>query len=224
MSRDKTTRPDSHGFHGNRPQGDCDRERREKTSDKGTEQAVKEVKRRIAELEKWMKEKSAKKESRSANLFHPIPIHSPQPPTLLELLNTAMQQAGQPNSRYGEIRDLKTFAKVVSFLQSNNISTLSKLQETLSGMKKRYWNTNSEIKQTEKLLHEQKELIDQAEKYLQYRDFHKAYKHTKPKKREEDAQRHHAELTLYDRAERRNRKGKIYYCDPVGCVLQFWCR
>jgi hypothetical protein len=115
---------------------------------------LKEVKRRIAGLEKWVKEKSAEKDSQSINPFHSVPIHSPQPPTLLELLNTAMQQAGQPDSRYGKIRDLKTFAKAVSFLQVNNISTLSELQETLSKMKKRYWNTNSEIKQTEKLLHE----------------------------------------------------------------------
>ena len=87
-------------------------------------------------------------------------------------------------------------------MQSNNISTLSELQETLSKMKKRYWNTNSEIKQTEKLLHEQKELIDQAEKYLQYRDYYKTYKQTKPKKQEEYAERHRAELAPYDRAER----------------------
>ena len=86
---------------------------------------LKEVKRRIAGLEKWVKEKSAEKDSQSINPFHSVPIHSPQPPTLLELLNTAMQQAGQPNSRYGKIRDLKTFAKAVSFLQVNNISTLS---------------------------------------------------------------------------------------------------
>ena len=93
---------------------------------------LKEVKRRIAGLEKWVKEKSAEKDSQSINPFHSVPIHSPQPPTLLELLNTAMQQAGQPDSRYGKIRDLKTFAKAVSFLQVNNISTLSELQETLS--------------------------------------------------------------------------------------------
>ena len=160
---------------------------------------LKEVKRRIAELGKWVKEKSAQKENQSINPIHSVPVHSP---TLLELLNTAMQQAGQPNSRYGKIRDLKTFAKAVSFLQSNNISTLSELQETLSGMKKRYWNTNSEIKQTEKLLHERKELIEQAENYLQYRDYHKAYKQTKPKKQEEYAERYRTELALYDRAER----------------------
>lgn len=92
------------------------------------------------------------------------------------LLNTAIQQAEQQNSRYGKTKDLKSFAKAISFLQSNHISTLSELQETLSGMKKRYWNTNSEIKQTEKLLHGQKVLIDQAEKYLLYRDYHKTYK------------------------------------------------
>ena len=160
---------------------------------------LKEVKRRIAELGKWVKEKSAQKENQSINPIHSVPIHSP---TLLELLNAAMQQTGQPNSRYGKIRDLKTFAKAVSFLQSNNISTLSELQETLSGMKKRYWNTNSEIKQTEKLLHERKELIEQAENYLQYREYHKAYKQTKPKKQEEYAERYRTELALYDRAER----------------------
>ena len=157
---------------------------------------LKEVRRRIAELGKWVKE------NQSVNPFPPVPVHSQQPPTLLELLNTAMQQAGQPNSRYGKIKDLKSFAKAVSFLQGSNISTLSELQETLTKMKKRYWNTNSEIKQTEKLLHERKELIDQAEKYLQYRDYHKAYKETKPKKQEEYAERYRTELALYDRAER----------------------
>ena len=160
---------------------------------------LKEVRRRIAELGKWVKEKSAQKDNQSINPFHSVPIQSP---TLLELLNTAMQQAGQPDSRYGKIKDLKSFAKAVSFLQSNHISTLSELQETLSGMKKRYWNTNSEIKQTEKLLHERKELIDQAEKYLLYRDYHKTYKQTKPKKQEEYAERYRTELALYDRAER----------------------
>ena len=160
---------------------------------------LKEVRRRIAELGKWIKEKSAQKDNQSINPFHSVPVQSP---TLLELLNTAMQQAGQPDSRYGKIKDLKSFAKAVSFLQGNNISTLSELQETLTKTKKRYWNTNSEIKQTERLLHERKELIDQAEKYLQYREYHKAYKPTKPKKKEEYAERYRTELALYDRAER----------------------
>ena len=35
-----------------------------------------------------------------------------------------------------------------------------------------------------------------------YRDYHKAYKQTKPKKQEDYAERYRMELALYDRAER----------------------
>lgn len=59
------------------------------------------------------------------------------------------------------------------------------LQEVVSDMKKQYWTTNGEIKQTEKLLHERKELIDQAEKYREHRPTYKAYMQTKPKKQED---------------------------------------
>ena len=104
---------------------------------------LKEVKRRIAKLGKWVKEKSAQKDNQSINPFHSVPIQSP---TLLELLNTAMQQAGQPNSRYGKIKDLKSFAKAVSFLQSNHISTLSELQETLSEMKKEHLGSDTKLR------------------------------------------------------------------------------
>lgn len=113
-----------------------------------------------------------------------------------------MQQSNQPNSRYGKIRDLKTFAKAVSFLQENNITSLSELQESISEMQKRYRNANGQIKQMEKQIHEREYLIDQSEKYLQYRDYHKAYKKTKPRKQEEYAEKYRTELALYDRAER----------------------
>lgn len=38
-----------------------------------------------------------------------------------------------------------------------------------AGIKKRYRDTNKRIKQAEKQLHERKELVDQSEKYLEYR-------------------------------------------------------
>lgn len=116
------------------------------------------------------------------------------------------KQDGNPHAhimhRYGKIRDLKAYAKAVSFIQSKNITTLVQLQEVVSDMKKRYWNTNGEIKQTEKLLHERKELIDQAEKYIKHRPTYKAYMQTKPKKQEEFYERNRAALTLYQSAER----------------------
>lgn len=163
---------------------------------------LKEVKRRLVILGKWIKHLNTQKVEKNQSIN---PINQPVPtqsPTLIELLNTAMQQSNASSSRYGKIRDLKIFAKAVSFLQENQITTLSELQETVSEMKKRYRDTNGKIKQTEKLLHEKKELIEQAEKYLEYRDYHKAYKQTKPKKQEEYAERYRTELALYDRAER----------------------
>ena len=128
---------------------------------------LKEVKRRIAALTAWIKEKASQaKENQSVNPFPSVPIPSErpeQPPTLLELFNRAYAEAAKPQSRYGKIQDLKLYAKAFNFLQSRNITTLVQLQEVVSDMKKRYWNTNGEIKQTEKLLHERKELIDQAQ-------------------------------------------------------------
>lgn len=165
---------------------------------------LKELKRRLSILGKWIKELNQKREEENQSINHINPIHSvpDHSPTLLEMLTAAMQQSNQPNSRYGKIRDLKTFAKAVSFLQENNITTLSELQESISEMRKRYQNTNGKIKQTEKQIHEREELIEQSENYLQYRDYHKAYKQTKPKKQEDYAERYRMELALYDRAER----------------------
>ena len=110
---------------------------------------LKEVKRQIAELGKWVKEKSAEKDNQSVNPFHSVPVHSPQPPTLLELLNTAMQQAGQPNSRYGKIKDLKSFAKAVSFLQGSGIGTyfLNKIEKAIKeiGMANIFLQTENNV-------------------------------------------------------------------------------
>ena len=175
---------------------------------------LKEVKRRIAALTAWIKEKASQaKENQSVNPFPSVPIPSErteQPPTLLELLNRAYTEAAKPQSRYEKIQDLKLYAKAFNFLQSRNITTLVQLQEVVSDMKKRYWNTNGEIKQTEKLLHERKELIDQAEKYLEHRPTYKAYMQTKPKKQEEFFESNRAALILYQSAERylKERLGK----------------
>lgn len=167
---------------------------------------LKEVKRRIAALTAWIKEKASQaKENQSVNPFPSVPIPSEcseQPPTLLELLNRAYTEAAKPQSRYGKIQDLKLYAKAFQFLQSRNITTLVQLQEVVSDMKKRYWNTNGEIKQTEKLLHERKELISQAEKYLEHRPTYKAYMQTKPKKQEDFFESNRAALILYQSAER----------------------
>lgn len=76
------------------------------------------------------------------------------------------------------------------------------MQDTVSGIKKHYRDTNKRIKQAEKQLHERKELVDQSEKYLEYRPVYVKYKQTKPRKQEEYYSQHTTELILYQTAER----------------------
>lgn len=145
-----------------------------------------------------------------------VPISSERPeqtPTLLELLNRAYAEAAAPQSRHGKIQDLKLYAKAFNFLQDKNITTLLQLQEVVSEMKKRCRNANGEIKQTEKLLNERKELIDQAEKYLEYRPTYKAYMQTKPKKQGAFFESNRAALTLYQTAEQ---TAGIWNCNRAG--------
>lgn len=162
---------------------------------------LREVKRRIAVLTSWIKEKKSQaRENQSVNPIHPInPIPSP---TLSELLNKAMREADVQRSRYGKIQDLKAYAQAINFLQAKNVTTLEQLYEVVAEMKKEYRNARSRIKQTEKLLHERKELIDQSEKYLKYQPVYVEYKKTKPRKQDRFYFEHSAELVLHQTAER----------------------
>lgn len=86
-------------------------ERRGIVTDKGNQnreireqnRLLKEVKRRIAALTAWIKEKTAQTKE---NPFLSVPIlseRSEQPSTLLELLNRAYTEAAKPQSRYEKI-------------------------------------------------------------------------------------------------------------------------
>lgn len=162
---------------------------------------LKEVSQRIRVLSTWLKEKKKQKED---TLFI-NPIHPSHPsevlPTLLEQMSEGLGESSVSQSRYGKVRDLKTYAKAVGFLQEKNITTLVELQEVVSDMKKRYWNVNKQIKQTERLLHEERELIEQSEKYLKYRPIYKAYTKMKTKKQDAYYNQHTTEIILYRSAE-----------------------
>lgn len=87
-------------------------ERRGIVTDKGNQnreireqnRLLKEVKRRIAALTAWIKEKTAQTKE---NPFLSVPIlseRSEQPSTLLELLNRAYTEAAKPQSRYEKFK------------------------------------------------------------------------------------------------------------------------
>lgn len=183
-------------------------ERRGITTDKGERnneirkqnRLLIEVRRQISRLTLWLRQMAVQEKEKPS--INPIQSNQNQSLTLLDYLNKAMQEGSTQQSSYGKARDLKAYAKAVSFLQGREIKTLAQFQDTVSGIKKRYRDTNKRIKQTEKQIHERKELVDQSEKYLEYRPVYKEYKQTKPRKRERFYNEHTAELILYQTAER----------------------
>lgn len=154
-----------------------------------------EMRRQISRLTAWKKQLIAQEKEAYS-------IDSIQSPTLLEMLNRACGESASPRSSYGKIRDLQAYAEAVSFLQDKEVTTFDQLQEMVSGIKKRYRNTNRQIKQTEQLLHEHRKLVDQSEKYLEYRPVYKAYRQVKPRKREDYYNQHTAKLILYQTVEK----------------------
>lgn len=159
-----------------------------------------EVCRQISRLTLWVRQMAVQEREKPS--INPIQSNQNQPLTLLDYLNRAMQEGIIQQSSYGKARDLKAYAKAVSFLQGREITTLAQFQDTVSEIKKRYRDTNKRIKQTEKQIHERKELVDQSEKYLEYRPVYKEYKQMKPRKKERFYNEHTAELILYQTAER----------------------
>lgn len=82
------------------------------------------------------------------------------------------------------------------------MTSMEQLQDIVSGMKKRCRSINSQVKHTEKLIHERKELVTQSENYLKYRPTYKEYKQTNPRKRDDYYNQHTTALVLYQTAER----------------------
>ena len=157
-----------------------------------------EMRRQISRLTVWIRQMTRQeRDHQSIN-----PIQSNQSLTLLEYLNKIIHDSSVPQSNYGKARDLKIYAKAISFLQERGIETISQFQEVVAEIKKNYRNTNGRIKRTETQIHERKELVDQSEKYLKYRPVYVKYRQTKPRKQEDYYNQHTAELILYQTAER----------------------
>lgn len=159
-----------------------------------------EMRRQISRLTVWIRQMTG--QEREHPPINPNQSNQNQSLILLDYLNRAMQESNAPQSNYGKVRDLKVYAKAVSFLHGRGITTFAQFQDTVSGIKKSYRDASKRIKQTEKRLHERKELVDQSEKYLKYRPVYVKYKQTKPRKQDDYYNQHTPELILYQTAER----------------------
>ena len=96
--------------------------------------------------------------------------------------------------------DLEKYIESYQFLKEKNIISLSELKESIVTLRDKNYKTTRAIKDTEKKIDGKVQLIDQAEKYLKYKDIYKAYTKLKKIKQEDFYNEHTAELILFESA------------------------
>jgi hypothetical protein len=149
---------------------------------------IRQTKARIGKLQKWLKS-----ETKSAM------------PTLAGVL-TEILGGGESKSRYGKIRDLKTAAMLLSFMQQNNITTMQDFTVIIGEFHGRLSDMREILKPIERRLKTLDEHIKQAGIITKHGAVYKKYNAQKQKDREAFMKSHHAEIILYEAADRYMKK------------------
>jgi ATP-dependent exoDNAse (exonuclease V) alpha subunit len=147
---------------------------------------LRQTKARINKLQNWLKAETK-----------PDKLEMPT----LSVVISKILKGGEQQTRYGKIRDLKTAASVLSFMQSNRISTIEELRGKVSEFYGRQADLRERLKPLDRRLKTLDEHIKQVESYRKHRKVYEQYQGQKPKHRDAFREAHHAEITLYESAD-----------------------
>jgi hypothetical protein len=150
-------------------------------------QELRQTKARIDKLRDWLKAE--------------IKTDKPETPTLSVVISEILK-GGEGQTRYGKIRDLKTAASVLSFMQSNHISTIEELRGKVGEFYGRQADLRERLKPLDRRLKTLDEHIKQSEIYRKHRKVYEQYQGQKPKHRDAFHEAHRAEIMLYEAADR----------------------
>jgi hypothetical protein len=109
---------------------------------------IRQLRARINKLKDWLKSAT----------------ENPTPPTLADIISDILS-GGESKTRYAKICDLKEAAKVLNFLTSNDISTLSELRGKVSDMYGRQLAMGDKLKPVERRLKTLGEHIRHSENF-----------------------------------------------------------
>ena len=153
-----------------------------------TNQRLRQLKARIAKLQAWLKEEA---------------VHA-EPPALADVVTKILSQRAQAgkSDRYQTIANLKAAAKMFNFLQENEIKDMAELEEKVKSMYAKQYDIRDKLKPMERRLKTLDEHIQQADMYMEHRAIYRQYQEQKPKKQAAFAEKHHAQTTLFEAAER----------------------
>ncbi|NBI69118.1 conjugal transfer protein TraA [Pseudoflavonifractor sp. 60] len=147
---------------------------------------LKEIKARITRLYNWSKEQSTQSQGRES---------------IMDFLLQARQDTA-PASQYAKVKSLKADAKLFNFLMENGISSMEQLYEKVSAMNSGYYDLRGKIVKAERRLSVLNEHLEMWAQYQKYKSVRQKLDKVAPAKREQFAQRHSADLALFDAAVR----------------------
>ena len=152
---------------------------------------LQEIKLRIKALMRWIRGIGKEEKAETDNLKSTLP---PKESLLSVFENIIRKNADNHNT------DLEKYIESYQFLKEKNIISASELKENIVTLRDKNYKTTRAIKDTEKQIDDKTQLIDQAEKYLKYKDIYKAYTKLKKIKQEDFYNEHTAELILFESA------------------------
>lgn len=152
---------------------------------------LQEIKLRIKALMRWIRGIGKEEKAETYKLKSTLP---PKENLLSVFENLIRKNADNHNT------DLEKYIESYQFLKEKNIISLSELKESIVTLRDKNYKTTRAIKDTEKKIDGKVQLIDQAEKYLKYKDIYKAYTKLKKIKQEDFYNEHTAELILFESA------------------------
>ena len=152
---------------------------------------LQEIKLRIKALMRWIRGIGKEEKAETDKLKSTLP---PKENLLSVFENLIRKNADNHNT------DLEKYIESYQFLKEKNIISLSELKESIVTLRDKNYKTTRAIKDTEKKIDGKVQLIDQAEKYLKYKDIYKAYTKLKKIKQEDFYNEHTTELILFESA------------------------
>lgn len=143
-----------------------------------------EIEAKISALKNWLADLFGQKK----NITEPNPV---------ELV---MQMQGQKQSIWNKVNVLKDTATAVSYLQSNNITTLTQLDEKGKSVNAQFNATRKELIGVENEISDLSEKVKQTDIYLQHREMYKKYVALPKGKDDRYRLEHFSEIILYEGA------------------------
>ena len=153
-----------------------------------TNQRLRQLKARIFKLKTWLKEEAINAE----------------PTTLADVVEHILSQRAQAgkSDRYQSISNLKAASNILNSLQDNHINDIAGLKEKVQSMHEKQLDVRDRLKPVERRLKTLNEHIQQATLYMQHKAVYRQYQELKPRKQAAFVEKHHADIALFESAQR----------------------